>query len=497
MRYLILIFIVFTLNSCKQNKEYTQHYNRNIQESSLFDDMVDPAPVVLQRQDTYHSKCLRAYIKVNKISLDALAELLGLAYNEEINVSNLSENHEVSLNLQNACLQDVFNELTEVYNIGYDLNSRGYTIYPPKVVTRIFTLHYHNFNRSGQSSMSVNNKGSGGGGASSISTKIQDSFWENIQQTLEVIIQDDFGSISRELKYRNIGGKKAIHIDKTAGTITVRSFPRSLKKIEELIDKINATCMKQVMIEAKIIEVELKDEFSTGIQWSALENYLQLTKPQTLGSNIGLITSALSMKIGQQNKYFSQLVELLSAQGKVSVLSSPKISVLNNQRALIKFGEDSYYITNVKTTSNKDGSSSQSSFDMKPFFSGIALDTTATVISPQEVLLHIHPMITRVTADDKSMEVDGRKTSVPYTKVETRETDTIVRATSGEVIIIGGLVHKKTNDESSGLPIKSLKDIFGSTKKSNEQTELVILIRPVVVDSLQSKVNLKKHIKQY
>lgn len=276
-----------------------------------------------------------------------------------------------------------------------------------------------------------------------------------------------------------------------------------------------------MIIEAKIIEVALNDGFQSGINWSTLlhagSGSVSLT--QTGGgtlinqgiseiagktgaldpSNPQAIASTLTSAFGGafaaslQFSDFNAFIELLQTQGDVQVLSSPRISTVNNQKAVIKVGDDEYFVTDV-SSNTVTGTASNTSNDitLTPFFSGIALDVTPQIDSAGIVTLHIHPTVSEVTDQQKVVTVGGggadgkpSQMSLPLAFSSIRESDSIVRAASGQVVVIGGLMKNTNGRKVAGVPVLGkipwLGALFRHTKTESIKSELVILVRPIVV----------------
>ena len=192
---------------------------------------------------------------------------------------------------------------------------------------------------------------------------------------------------------------------------------------------------------------------------------------------------ALALDIGN----FNAFVELLEAQGKTRVLSSPRVATLNNQKAVIKAGTDEFFVTNVRSNT-VTGTAATTSRDvtLTPFFSGIALDVTPQISADGDVILHIHPTVSEVTDQTKKLTISGQTDELPLAFSEVRESDSIVRAKSGQIIAIGGLMRNKSQKQDYSTPVlgrvPGLKRLFGSTRDTEAKTELIILLKPIVVD---------------
>ncbi len=192
---------------------------------------------------------------------------------------------------------------------------------------------------------------------------------------------------------------------------------------------------------------------------------------------------ALALDVGDFNAY----VELLEQQGQTRVLSSPRVATLNNQKAVIKAGTDEFFVTDVRSNT-VTGTAATTSRDvtLTPFFSGIALDVTPQISANGEVILHIHPTVSDVTDQTKELTVSGETDALPLAFSEVRESDSVVKAKSGQIIAIGGLMRNASKKLEFSTPwfgkIPGLKRLFGSSRESETKTELVILLRPIVVD---------------
>jgi MSHA biogenesis protein MshL len=192
---------------------------------------------------------------------------------------------------------------------------------------------------------------------------------------------------------------------------------------------------------------------------------------------------AMAFDIGD----FNSFIELLAGQGETRVLSSPRVSTLNNQKAVIKAGSDEFFVTDI-SSDTVTGTASATSRDitLTPFFSGIALDVTPQISADGEIILHIHPTVSEVTDQQKVVTVSGESDTLPLAFSEIRESDSIVKAKSGQIIVIGGLMRRSVRSEVFGTPglrsIPGIGKLFQSTREIETKTELVILLRPLVAD---------------
>jgi MSHA biogenesis protein MshL len=262
--------------------------------------------------------------------------------------------------------------------------------------------------------------------------------------------------------------------------------------------------------------VELSKGFQTGINWSTLlrSGNDTITASQIGGGSVlvnengtsdiagaqtnldpanptplqSALTSAfggvftLALNLGD----FNAFIELLKTQGNVQVLSSPRVATMNNQKAVIKVGTDEFFVTDVSTTTVTGTSTTVTpSVTLTPFFSGIALDVTPQISEEGEVTLHVHPSISDVVDQEKTVTIGNTKQQLPLALSKIRESDSVIRAKSGQVVVIGGLMQDLNDDRSAstvGLgDIPLLGNLFKHKKNRGLKSELVILLRPIVV----------------
>ena len=437
----------------------------------------------------------------------------------------------VSLQLQDVTVGEVLELVSEVYGYSYRHSAAGYIVFPASLQSRIYQIDYLDLQRSGVSRTRVssgqvsearrsgrrNNGGFVGGAAnmpqnnnmqdmqelsgSGIETSYEADFWTELRKTLEQMIDDTPGH--------------QVVVNSQTGVIVVRAMPDKLRSIGEYLETIQDIAQRQVVLEAKIVEIQLNDSFRSGVNWVAVAQnssgdtftFGQTAPPPGFtgdpadlgGSPItvqpgnpitGFTTSTLggaftmAFDIGD----FNAFLELLEQQGETRVLSSPRVSTLNNQKAVIKAGTDEFFVTDV-SSNTVTGTSSTTSRDVEltPFFSGIALDVTPQISKDGNVTLHIHPTVSEVTDQQKNLTVSGETDVLPLAFSEIRESDSIVKARSGQIIVIGGLMRNSMTDESFATPglskIPGVGKLFKSKRAVERKTELVILLKPIVIDS--------------
>lgn len=429
----------------------------------------------------------------------------------------------VTLNLTNVTILDVLQAMRDVYGFEFVSTSYGFQVLPGRLQARIFQINYLNVIRSGHSRTLVSSgsltllsgddsSGSGGGrrtipaGTAILTDQPETSFWQELQVSVEAIVGNGEG--------------RSVVVNPQSGVIVVRALPNELREVKKFLTATQLIVQRQVIIEAKIIEVRLNDNFQTGINWDAfLTPGSDIIRASQIGGGSVLVNeSGVSDIAGDQFNVagittlegtlssafggvfsvalnvgdFSAFIELLETQGNVQVLSSPRVSTLNNQKAIIKVGVDEFFVTDVTTTNVASGgtTSVNPSVTLTPFFSGVALDVTPQISEDGYVILHIHPSISDVVDQQKTVTIGTITQQLPLARSTVRETDSIVRAKSGQVIVIGGLMQDIINDQQAGPPglmnIPIIGALFKHTKKQSSKSELVILLKPIIVDDSQS-----------
>ena len=314
---------------------------------------------------------------------------------------------------------------------------------------------------------------------------------------------------------------RAMVINAMSGTILVRGMPTELRMVERMLKTMQLNIARQVVIESKIIDVELSKDAQQGINWGQFKDgshrasvganaaALGVNQPSAVaGQTGGTVASGTTLAgllgtsmsppgaigntagIAIQASNFAALINFMESQGRVHVLSSPRISTLNNQKAVIKVGSEEPFVTNIVggTSTVVAGGGTQQvtkpTLTYQPFFSGIALDVTPQIDADDNITLHVHSMVNRVSEKSK-IALPGEVATVPFAVNTMNETDSVVKARDGQVVVIGGLMSERTSDTRGGVPRARDVPVGGAlfswgTQQATKR-ELVILLKATVV----------------
>ncbi|MEH6649058.1 MAG: pilus (MSHA type) biogenesis protein MshL [Motiliproteus sp.] len=436
---------------------------------------------------------------INTRNLDARSFFMGLVDDTPYNmVVNEGITGKISLTLKNVTVDEVMRTVRDVYGYEYKRKGQLYQVVPSQIETMLFEVNYLNVTRTGGSDFQVSAGALTQSGdnattdqvvGTSINTRSSTDFWGQLQQTLSAILGNGEG--------------RAVVISPQAGVVIVKGLPSELETIADYLEQAQITLQRQVILEAKILEVQLSSGYQAGIDWQAvLSNSGSTGGSTTYGPSSESLTNGIGGVFGINASFsgFTALIELLETQGQVQVMSSPRVSTLNNQKAVIKVGTDEFFVTEFSTTTTTGTATTTTpDIELTPFFSGIALDVTPQVSSDGEIILHIHPSISEVTDKEKTIVVGADVVTLPLALSTIRESDSVVRASSGQVIVIGGLMQTRSNDEQAKTPALGDLDVVGGLFRQERQTtiksELVILLKPTLAgddawrNTLESSLN--------
>ena len=427
----------------------------------------------------------------------------------------------LSITLKDTTVLEALDTLRELFGYEFRVTGNRIFIYPNTVQTRLFRINYLPGRRQGASDIRVRSRaittvGAGGSTSSTASTTTSSSgpgnrpddnahvrttsdadFWREVQSSLAALV--------------GAAGGRSVVLNPAAGVVVVKATPAELRQVEQYLKAVQISIERQVMLEAKIVEVSLSKDAQTGINWAAFGKLgsAQLTlgsaAPGTKLGNTGdligsgsIVTPGVGLAanafgrgfygLAFQAANFAALLNFLESQGDVQVLSSPRIATLNNQKAVLKVGSDELYVTGISSNTTSSGASTVTTptLTLQPFFSGISLDVTPQIDDAGNVMLHVHPTISRVTEKNKDIDLGTQGVfRLPLASSAVNETDSIVRVKDGQIVAIGGLMKTELRDERNGLPVIGdlpvIGGLFRQTSTIVSKRELVIMLKPTII----------------
>ncbi len=458
----------------------------------------------------------------------------------------------ISANLKDVTLVETLEAVRDMYGYDYRIDGARISIRPLTMQTRMFQVNYLTASRRGMSNTRVsstsvadagnnnNNSGNNNGGmgqgfgnqdgqngqngqngnnlngqrqlnSTDVQTRSDNDFWKDLKESIVAIV----GTLE---------GGRSVVVSPQSGVLVIRAMPDELRNVDAYLKATQLSVDRQVILEAKILEVELSDSYQSGINWASFASFRGGTanrvssgmispganlaplpynggQPAVINNGSGLsastgfslsnAASAAGSLFGFafQTNNFAALITFLESQGSVHVLSSPRIAAINNQKAVLKIGTDEFFVTGITNNINTTNSSTivSPSVTVQPFFSGVVLDVTPQIDDKGNILLHVHPSVSQVTTVNKDVDLgSGGTLRLPLAASSTSELDSIVRGRDGQVVAIGGLMRQASSGDTDQLPgadkIPLLGQLFRNKSRSSQKRELVVLIKPTIVE---------------
>ncbi len=448
----------------------------------------------------------------------------------------------ISVNLKDVTVFEALDSLRELYGYEYKVEGSRIFIEPQTMQTRVFQVNYivgqregrsntrvtsgsintTNTNQQGQQNTGTGTSSTGSTNTSpinnsnnsvlttgtSVTTSSKSDFWGDLTDSLKEIIGSENG--------------RRVIVNLQSGVIVVRALPSEVRNVETFLRLMQVSIERQVILEAKILNVQLNDQSQSGVNWSifgrsgtntGIVGNINANSQLATSGNGNLISGDLASASGNilansattalggplfavalQGANFAALLSFLETQGDVQVLSSPRIATINNQKAVLKVGTDEFFVTGVSssTTASTGATTTIPEVRLQPFFSGISLDVTPQIDKDDNIILHMHPTISQVSTVNKAVNLGGTSgtLNLPLASSNVSETDSIVRTKDGRVIAIGGLMTESSTSSKSKIPglgdLKGIGAAFRQKGSATSKTELVILLKSTVVQGQDS-----------
>lgn len=399
----------------------------------------------------------------------------------------------VTLNLKEVTLKEMLDHVLLPLNLMYEVDEKFIRVVPLEMQTRIFRLNYLISKRESLGNLQAS-LGSGtyearqlGVRASSqVISSEETDLWQEIALGLQKMVADERPEKTFETSPpmgEQSAGRAWFSVNKQAGVLVVKAFPEVLLQVAEFLEEVEGSVQRQVLIQARIIKVALKDEFPRGIDWN------QLTSLNASELKAGPASDSRGYLYGNHEERVDEMLEALALQGDVSVLASPQITALNNQRAVIRVGTEDTIFVPSPAQSIAEG---EAAYISRPITLGVVLDVVPQINVNGNVIMSVHANVSKKAGERVSPDGLNR---VPV--VDIRESNNVVMARNGQTVVIGGLLGrvKEPRETSTALEqIPLFGEMFHEDLTTYEKSELLILLTPQIMvgDAIDDRLRIEE-----
>ena len=364
--------------------------------------------------------------------------------------------------------------------------------------------------------------GNGGGGGGQISTSTSTDFWSDLETAITNLIGvqstgsggsagGGFGGLStagsRNQSTVTDEGKSVL-VQPLTGIVIVTAFPHELARVEDFINAAQESLRREVIIQIQFLEVILDKGFQYALDFNTFGNVSNNPSDGTalfadsdndqalefLGGDIGINGISNALQFSTNFSDFDAVFQLLQTRGTTQVISSPQLRVLNNQKAVFQSGAQEFFQTQADSTTVASGTNTTTSANnnLQQFFSGISMDITPQISANGEITLHVHPIISSVEEQTKS--IAGQ--TVPLALTTTREIDSVIKAVNGKIVVLGGLAFEQNVNQTAGIPgisqVPLLGDALEQRQTRSVKSEFIILLKPIMASEATDRIILQE-----
>jgi len=408
----------------------------------------------------------------------------------------------VSINAIDQTLPQILKRVSRQVSLRYYIDGPNLVVEQDRPFTRVYRIDYLNMTRTTKSTtgietaLATTDEGASGDSSASVENDSTNDFWQSLENNLKVLAGRD-------------GVEGVVISNRETGTVSVRATSAAHEDIQRFLDQVTSSARQQVLIEATVVEVTLNDDFQGGVDWSRIANGEGWSFGQDLLSSTTDLGSLATTGPVVEANYFSSnadydlnaAIRALDQFGDVSVMSSPKIMALNNQTSILKVADNTVYFE-IDATSNTTGGTTAvvtQTFNttLKTVPVGFVMNVTPFITADDEVILNIRPTITRilrfVNDPNPTLAAAGVVSQIP--EIQVREMESVLRVSSGNTAVIGGLMQDSADESNAGVPglhdVEGVGILFGTKTREYRKSELVIFLRPRVLDSANIDTNLQ------
>jgi len=493
-----------------------------------------PKPTPTSRPETYS-------VVVNGVKVQEL--LFALARDARLNIDiHPGITGTVTINAIDQTLPQLLTRISKQVDMRWELDGPNLIVMPDSPYLHTYRIDYVNMERNATGTVGVSSQigtggataggggaGGGTGGGNTSSTTVRNTsdnkFWVTLEKNIKDILHETDKILptggaqpapqpravppgapgtaaAPEATAPNISFREAaaVIVNAEASLVIVRATSRQHEKIQEFLDQVMANVKRQVLIEATIAEVLLNNQYQQGIDWSALgvrglitASVSETGRVSGLPSTSG-IPNIFTLSASRGN--ITGILQLLESFGNVRVLSSPKLSVLNNQTALLRVVDNIvYFNVQVSIAAGNLNSNAVTATNTTPVTVpvGFVMNVTPQISDNDTILLNVKPTTTRLVKfvpDPNPIFTATTPGASPppqnlIPQLRMREMESLIKVNSGQIAVLGGLIEDSVNDIEDTIPIINsipfIGSLFSSRNRNNTKTELVVFLRPVVV----------------
>ncbi len=418
---------------------------------------------------------------------------------------NLVMDHEVqdtlTLSLKDVTFFKFLEVALEKTDFKYRLEDNFLFIDAPQLETRVYHFDYLNAARQVMGIMTITGQGGGASAGllpqsnTTMQTQITMNIWNDIQNGLEAIVLGQGKEVTPALTARgSFGGYDPttghrLIVEPNSGTVQITAVPEVLEQAEGFIQALEESLQRQVLIEARFIEISLENRHESGLDWSVIPNLTTLSNlsgslPGGAAVSQSLSPLAREFQIGVSNENVNAIMTAMSRHGRVNVLQSPQVTALNNQPAVIRIARTETFFQRTETPGQPATATSAATLPVVNYVpiqqpTGVVLNLTPQISKDGMIIMSIRPSITTIASVATSP--DGLSTS-PITDI--RELDTVARVRHGQTIILAGLIQERVLEVTRETPVLArlpiLGRLFRQVVKDRTKVELVILLTPYI-----------------
>ncbi len=423
---------------------------------------------------------------------DAIIEILkprGLNVAFDSSLDSYVKNPNIDIALNNVSLRQALNTITRIVGVAWQ--DRDNTIWITPFETKIYNLGLLSIVRQSSTSLGGDVLGQATNGDTDTTAPLTGAF--NVKSKSNSKKGDIYKIIQTNVKSM-LSKAGSFTLDPASGVLVVKDRPENISLIDRYIHALLRSLNRQVMIEAKIIEVELNSDWKTGIDWSAMIRYPYINQVVNVGQQTIHFTGSESpnfnfsinriLLTNNAQITLNGVIQALSMFGNVNLIAEPHLRVMNDQPAILSVGRSISFIKSIEVEEETTGSTTTQTptVEISSVFDGIVFGITPFIRNDGTILLRIVPIQSKLVAlVDRN--ISGNYYTLP--QVDLRETSTVVSARDGDVIVLGGLISREAQKNYSGVPLLSRIPVLGALFKQRQFThknvELVILLRPIII----------------